>query len=312
MVVWLLYATTSGCLLGLAGLLAERGLRNLGRPVRLVWVVALALTVLLPLPALWSRLGGVLGGPTLDLLLVVGWAALSLVVMAALRLSGWTLRRNARSWSTREVDGERVDVSAGFGPGVVGIWRPRIVLPRWVVDSEAPLRRLVVLHELEHVRARDSRLLLAGLVLVALVPWCLPLWWQLHRLRMAVEMDCDGRVLAAMAAPRDYARALVAVAGRRTRDLSAVPALAPGAGELERRIRLITAGPAAGSRWGGAALLSGAAALAVAVGALPVPVPASPPVPEAEAPAADSPREAIIIFSIGSAAVAGDSRPVPH
>ncbi|UUZ52386.1 hypothetical protein LP419_22985 [Massilia sp. H-1] len=45
--------------------------------------------------------------------------------------------------------------------------------------------------------ARDPQLLgLALLVLVAM-PWNLPMWWQLRRLRHAIEVDCDARVLAA-------------------------------------------------------------------------------------------------------------------
>ena len=31
---------------------------------------------------------------------------------------------------------------------------------------------------------------------VVLMPWNLPLWWQWRRLRFAIEVDCDARVLA--------------------------------------------------------------------------------------------------------------------
>ena len=36
------------------------------------------------------------------------------------------------------------------------------------------------------------------------MPWNLALWWQLRRLRLAVEMDCDNRVVAALGDPNPY------------------------------------------------------------------------------------------------------------
>lgn len=296
MAVWLLYATAVGSVLGLAAMVAERGLRHQGLPVRGVWLGAMVATVCVPVVAAVSA-GWRVGSSTVDPLVLVGWAALSLAMLANVRLALWTVRRNERSWRTDRVEGEGVLVSTGFGPGVVGASRPRVVLPRWVVDSAPSLRRLIVLHEREHVRAADTRLLLAGLVLAALLPWCLPVWWQLHRLRAAVETDCDARVVSATGDPRGYASALVAVAGRRTRDLLPIPALAPRPAELRQRIRLITAVPGDRSRLRGLGLLALALTLALGVAAVPLPAPGSVGV-DAASPAADAPREAIIIFSV--------------
>jgi beta-lactamase regulating signal transducer with metallopeptidase domain len=156
------------------------------------------------------------------------------------------------------------------------------------------------------VRARDTALLLAGVIVVALVPWCLPLWWQLHRLRDAIETDCDARVLEA-ADPGEYASALLAVAGSGASRRPPLPvtALGPRRGELERRIRLITAGSRGRSRARGLVLVAGAMAAVAGAALLPVPdlpsiadgapsgeegapVPPSGPVPSAS-----------VLFSIG-------------
>ncbi|UUZ46788.1 hypothetical protein LP420_23520 [Massilia sp. B-10] len=77
------------------------------------------------------------------------------------------------------------------------------MLPLWLTQSQAQQQALVMAHESSHMAARDPQLLgLALLVLVAM-PWNLPMWWQLRRLRHAIEVDCDARVLACL--PRSAA-----------------------------------------------------------------------------------------------------------
>jgi bla regulator protein blaR1 len=294
---WMLYLTGVGGVLGLACLLVERGLRHLGRPVRMVWASAMGATVLLGLSGTWSQVSGGSAASTAERTMLILWAAASLVLLTNLRISAWTLRRNERFWRPDRVGGQEVLVSSGIGPGVVGAVRPRVVLPQWVLDSEASLRRLVVVHEAEHVRAGDTRLLLGGLVLAGLVPWCLPLWWQLHRLREAIETDCDARVLAATGDPRGYAGVLVAIAGRRAQDTLPIAALAPRAAELKRRIRFITTRAGDRSILAGLGWLAMAAVMLLGLGALPVPAPRGPTIDAAPA-AYHSPREAIIIFSV--------------
>jgi bla regulator protein BlaR1 len=305
MIAWLLYVTAVGVVVSLASALAEAGLRSLGRPVRWVWVAAMLGTVGLPVVATvggdgatgsWSTVPSV-GGR----LILLAWIAGAAMLLANLRLADWTLRRNARSWRPAEQDGRRVLMTAGFGPGVVGARRPRIVLPEWVLAEDRSLVRLIVTHEVEHVRAGDTRLLLAGSVLVALLPWCLPLWWQQHRLRGAIETDCDARVLNRAVPPRDYANALVAIAGRPVRSRRPLPALAPRESELERRIKQITDSGQVRSRKAGALLLAAAAVGTIGVAAVPV---APPPralafdiaVPERRAEVA--PTDVRVILSI--------------
>lgn len=314
MMAWMLYATGVGVAFSVAAAFAEAGLRHprvsAGR-IRWVWATAMAATCVVPVVL---GLAAATGGPgpagwleTTDTLLLLLWAALSLALLANMRLSAWTVERNTRSWQRARSRGEGVLISSAFGPGVVGVREPKIVLPEWAIGADEGLVALIVAHEVEHVRAGDTRLLLAGVVLVALVPWSLPLWWQLHRLRGAIETDCDGRVLQRNDDARAYAEALVAVAGRRGGSQLAVPALSPGRGELERRIRQITAGPARSGR-GLATTLILAATAAAATPAL-VPAPDLPRLRlqdefAVDAPSArPAPRGATVILSVAPEAI---------
>lgn len=168
------------------------------------------------------------------------WALASLAVAIVIGLSIRRLRRERRGWTPRRLDEVEVLVSEDRGPGVVGLRRAAIVVPRWVLGLEAGLRRLICLHEREHLRAGDHRLFAAALAAVALVPWNLPLWWQLRRLRLAVECDCDRRVLRRGVSRRLYGELLLRVSER----LSRLPLVAAPFAErkslLERRIRTMT------------------------------------------------------------------------
>jgi len=68
---------------------------------------------------------------------------------------------------------------------------------------------LVVMHETEHQRARDPLLLAAMWTLVALIPWHPGAWYCLARTRLAIELDCDARVVRRGASLRTYAELLL-------------------------------------------------------------------------------------------------------
>ena len=101
-----------------------------------------------------------------------------------------------------------------IGPAVFGLLRPRVVLPRWLGAASAATQDLVPAHERQHLVARDPQLLALALALVVLMPWNLPLLWQLRRLRFALEVDCDTRVLNADTDPAEYGEALLFVSQR--------------------------------------------------------------------------------------------------
>lgn len=237
---WIAYALVLGLLLAGAAAAAERWLRLTGRQGRWAWLVAMTLSV--GVPAVYLAAPVVGGFPTPEVvpsrwtpavlaeplaaspLLASGgdaatahfdawfpwlWAALSVGIAGWLAVSAWRLREVCRSSPAEGGEGGVVVRTSGLGPGVVGLRRPRIVLPDWVMRLDGRHRELVLLHEREHVRCRDPFVLHLGWGLLALVPWLLPLWWQFGRLRKAVELDCDERVVDRVGDAREYGRLLV-------------------------------------------------------------------------------------------------------
>lgn len=144
-------------------------------------------------------------------------------------------RPGSRSSNTI-VDGIQVVVTESVGPATVGVWRSRVVLPRWVLALPTAERRYVVTHEEEHRAAHDTMLLGAMAVLVSLAPWNIPLWFQLNRLRLAVEMDCDNRVVSALGNPGAYSELLFKVAEASSRGPRLQPAFLGASGSLEKRL----------------------------------------------------------------------------
>jgi beta-lactamase regulating signal transducer with metallopeptidase domain len=56
-------------------------------------------------------------------------------------------------------------------------------------------RALVLLHEQEHIRARDQVVLAGTRIARILAPWNPVVWLLASRLLHALELDCDRRVL---------------------------------------------------------------------------------------------------------------------
>src|SRR5688572_4007271 len=68
-----------------------------------------------------------------DRVLGSAWLTASAVFSLGLVATQRRLRRRLRGSPLRIVDGERVLVSSDFGPAVVGVVRPQIVLPEWAL-----------------------------------------------------------------------------------------------------------------------------------------------------------------------------------
>lgn len=177
---------------------------------------------------------------TMGRAIAITWALMSLVLATLLAWSWMRLRRHARQLPEASLHGTTVRVSRDTGPAVVGLASPAIVVPRWLLDASADEQRLAIAHEREHLRARDHLLLVAGCAAVVLLPWHPAAWWMLARLRLAVELDCDGRVLAGGVGPRHYGAALIDIAARGARLPLGVPALADHTTHLERRLIAMT------------------------------------------------------------------------
>ncbi len=261
MIAWMLRTLLAAGAVAGAAALADALVRRAGLPRRPVWATALALTALLPalaalLPAtssgaalslppevlqgLLAQRGAAAAAPArafpAALLLEGGWALASGALLVMLAYAAWRLRRLCAGWPTVRLEGGEVVLSTGAGPLVVGLRRPRVVVPAWVVSAPAAERQMVLAHEREHVRAGDARLLAAAALVPALAPWNLPAWWLVRRLREAVETDCDRRVLAGGFAPAAYGRLLLSTAAGSRFGLVPGAALVEPKRLLERRL----------------------------------------------------------------------------
>ena len=269
-VAWLLFALVTGGALSTAAVAADRLVAGARRARRFVWFAALVVTAVWPavayfaaatahlrgsnrgalqaigahrlptliVPAFENVLGTFVTSATarsLDAALLTLWGLASAVLLTRLIASALTVARRRRAWPIATVDGHRVRISPDLGPAVVGLAPAEVVLPRWALALDPRERALVLRHEAEHRDAGDPSLLLAAALLVACVPWHPALWWQARRLRLAVELDCDARVLQHEPHPTGYARLLLAIAERRdVPTMSLTPALL---GMFDRPVR---------------------------------------------------------------------------
>ena len=99
------------------------------------------------------------------------------------------------------------------------------------------MQELVVAHEQSHLEARDAHLVMIALGLLVFMPWNVPLWWQLRRLRLAIEIDCDARVLRRGYDVSRYGEVLIAVGERQSPTIGMAAAMSEPGSQLERRIR---------------------------------------------------------------------------
>jgi beta-lactamase regulating signal transducer with metallopeptidase domain len=295
------YAIVVAALLSGAATLAEAGLRGAGRPARWVWVVALALSTTAPLwgprissqpesspvaasaaaapqeidalpaasPGAWDWVRAELAQPRAALPWI--WWALGLGATAVVGIGLFRLERRTGRLPRGEIGGEEVALSEDFGPALVGLRTPRTVVPRWVLTLARREVGLILAHERAHRAAGDGRLLALGLMAVAACPWNPLVWLQFRRLRDAVEMDCDRRLLRDGVTYPAYARVLVLVRLRAAEVGGGAVALVESSSSLERRLRTMR-----GFRWTRQRVaLTGAAALAMVVAACETPAPSA-------------------------------------
>ena len=138
------------------------------------------------------------------------------------------------------IDGVPIVITDAAGPATVGVLRSSVLVPRWVLGLPGSQRKYVLRHEDEHWRAHDARLLFVASLPLILGPWNLALWWELRRLSLAVEIDCDNRVVAALGNPNVYGELLLKIAQAANRGPRLQPAFL-GMGSLERRLTLLLA-----------------------------------------------------------------------
>jgi TonB family protein len=97
-------------------------------------------------------------------------------------------------------------------PSVVGLWRPRLVLPRHILKKlgEEDLCA-ILLHERAHCVRRDPFRGVVQRICLAAFFFYLPIWLVIRRLHETAELACDERAVRAGCDPADYGRALARV-----------------------------------------------------------------------------------------------------
>jgi uncharacterized protein (TIGR03435 family) len=183
----------------------------------------------------------------LPLLLLGVWAAGTMLLLGRWMRSWLALRAAVRC-------GEPITLAAGtralltaesVEPGIVGIMRPVLVLPRGIAERlSAEQLDAIVAHELSHMRRRDN--LTAALhMAVEAVFWFHPLvWWLGARLVEERERACDEAVLEGSRQPMAYAEGILNICKFYVEvPLSCVSGVTGS--ELKRRIARILSGQSA-------------------------------------------------------------------
>ncbi len=305
----MLYAVAVGLPILLAAIACSAVLRRYGRPERGVWLVALALALILPVAFLITAVRGtssgvvgtlaeptapamasgppletgVLGLPAVvalpvetsglgfDGLVVLAWLLTSLVLSLRWAVAVVRLAQVGSSWRVGMVDGVRVWLTSDLGPAVSGILRTRILVPSWLMSLPEEQRSLVLLHEKEHVRARDPVLMAVSRIVRIVAPWNPVVWLLSSRLLHAVELDCDRRVLGRRPDIGTYGDTLLTVSARDSSPLVAAAAFAESEVPLRKRIIAITTPPRAVSVLGVLTVLT--LGFVLLIGSCEVPVP---------------------------------------
>ena len=277
MLKWMLYVTLVAVTAGLAAVAWERAALLCRFPSRWAWVAALTLSVSIPLVHTLAPVSGseqfleVIGASSItnfdaavpehfstqrslihnsgiraiDQWLGAVWLCLSAAASLMFALGLYAVRREQRRGNATIVAGHPVVITESLGPAIVGLTRPTILVPEWIRHLSARQCEMVIAHELQHVQAKDQWLIGAAICILIAFPWNVALWWQLKRLRLAIELDCDQRVLRTQFGPNEYGQVLVDAASLGAHDTVVVPALIESTSSLEKRIRTMLRSSAA-------------------------------------------------------------------
>ena len=207
-----------------------------------VWFSALLALAALPLLGASSWLHAGISADSLNrsaitlpgywaLYLFAAWAAIAAIQLAGVGRSLWhlhelhrscipvdpatldprlreTLARNQSARSVSLCTSDSVHV-----PTAIGLVKPAVVLPRWVMQELSPDElNQILLHELAHLRRWDDWTNLAQKVVKALFFFHPAVWWIERRVSLEREMACDDAVLAETASPRAFAECLAHLA----------------------------------------------------------------------------------------------------
>jgi len=274
-------AVWSAALLALGAWTLDRALRRLRYQTRFVWLGTMLLGAALVLVTPWRMLSTTdaaaaadaaagaatsgLAAPILVTPLVEGIAAFAQTTLALFPESAGSVMRTLWIASSvlaalflvvgyainraivlrapyTQIGDVHVRLTEAFGPAVIGVRDPEVVVPRWLLERPFEEQQLVVAHEREHIAAHDPLLLCVGAALAVLTAWNPLTWWAFGRLRLATELDCDTRVLRAGVPARAYGTLLLDLTAALPRDTPRLgaPAFSARPSQLEERIRAMT------------------------------------------------------------------------
>jgi bla regulator protein blaR1 len=272
MIAWMTYVFLVTLALSAAAFTAERAAKVRGAATRWVWSATLVGSLLLPtliatasirvpdafksettsasivlrdatsipLPSVLLDLDSAQpyeSSVDLDTVIRGIWLAASTLMFLILAASSVLLHRRKRAWSEGQLCGEHVLIAPDAGPAVVGLMQSRIVVPVWLLQANEGQQQCTIAHERSHLDSRDPQLVALALLSLMLMPWNPLLWWQFHRLRRAIEVDCDARVLRDGHDVGDYCETLIHVGQRQSGRIGVVPAMSDSISFVELRIR---------------------------------------------------------------------------
>jgi len=208
-------------------------------------------------PHAWLELN-----PRWSFAIAVVWMAVSLARAADLAVHSFRLRGlwkravavemeerygaglETRTTAGREAGGTSFEVCTTREldrPSVIGFFRPRILIPEWLLERLTPAElEQVILHESEHLRRRDDWTNLVQKLCLVVFPLNPALLWMERRLCREREMACDEGVVRRTHSPRAYAACLTSLAQRGLeRSLARRAAAALSLGAWQRRPELV-------------------------------------------------------------------------
>jgi hypothetical protein len=173
-----------------------------------------------------------------------------IVLVGRMIAGGSAVRRIVKAVESHGSSDGRVLISQVVAvPLVVGVWRPRIVVPpAWTSWSDSQ-KTAVIAHEQAHIARRDGWVLRVSSINCCLF-WFHPLaWWLRRQLAITAEQACDEAAVIALGARRPYAELLLDMARhvRRHRGRLAWSSVGmDGPGTLDARIDRVLSGEGTG------------------------------------------------------------------
>lgn len=147
-------------------------------------------------------------------ILAAVWAAGAIYFLTRWTRNWWRIHRALRSSEPADLafPFPVCVVATRMEPGVFGVFRPVLLLPRGLVDHLKPAQLNAVLaHELCHIHRRDNLWAAAHTIVEALFWFHPAVWWIEAQLLKERERACDEAVLASRTQALSYAEGILNV-----------------------------------------------------------------------------------------------------